>query len=74
MIRAIRAFSPSSARREFRQLGERYLQASRAYRRGKPYFIDKMPNNFRHLGLIHLMLPQGEDHRRAARADRLLLQ
>jgi hypothetical protein len=27
------------------------------YRRGKPHFIDKMPNNFRHLGLIHLMLP-----------------
>ena len=25
--------------------------------RGKPRFIDKMPNNFRHIGLIHLMLP-----------------
>ncbi|HVH83919.1 MAG TPA: sulfotransferase, partial [Steroidobacteraceae bacterium] len=24
---------------------------------GRPRFIDKMPNNFRHLGLIHLMLP-----------------
>jgi len=22
-----------------------------------PFFIDKMPNNFRHIGLIHLMLP-----------------
>jgi tetratricopeptide (TPR) repeat protein len=42
---------------EFRPLGEQYLAATRVYRTGKPYFIDKMPNNFRHLGLIHLMLP-----------------
>jgi tetratricopeptide (TPR) repeat protein len=42
---------------EFRRVGERYLQDTRAYRTGKPHFIDKMPNNFRHLGLIHLMLP-----------------
>src|SRR5215510_4258595 len=41
----------------FRTLGERYLTDTRAYRHGKPFFIDKMPNNFRHLGLIHLMLP-----------------
>ena len=26
----------------------------------KPRFIDKMPNNFRHLGLIHLMLPNAK--------------
>jgi tetratricopeptide (TPR) repeat protein len=43
-----------------RQLGELYLQATREYRRGKPYFIDKMPNNFRHLGLIHLILPNAK--------------
>jgi hypothetical protein len=30
---------------------------TRAYRRDRPFFIDKMPNNFRHIGLIHLMLP-----------------
>jgi tetratricopeptide (TPR) repeat protein len=42
---------------EFRRLGERYLNDTRAYRSGKPFFIDKMPNNFRHIGLIHLMLP-----------------
>ncbi|HET7756740.1 MAG TPA: sulfotransferase, partial [Steroidobacteraceae bacterium] len=42
---------------EFRRLGERYLADTRVYRSGKPRFIDKMPNNFRHLGLIHLMLP-----------------
>src|SRR5215831_10873350 len=41
----------------FRQLGERYIMDTWAYRHGKPFFIDKMPNNFRHIGLIHLMLP-----------------
>jgi len=45
---------------DLRQLGERYLQASRVYRRDRPFFIDKMPNNFRHLGLIHLMLPRAK--------------
>jgi len=42
---------------EFRALGEKYLSDTKLYRTGKPYFIDKMPNNFRHIGLIHLMLP-----------------
>jgi tetratricopeptide (TPR) repeat protein len=41
----------------FRRLGERYLELTRAYRNGKPRFVDKMPNNFRHLGLVHLILP-----------------
>jgi tetratricopeptide (TPR) repeat protein len=44
---------------DFRRLGEQYLRDTRAYRAtGRPRFIDKMPNNFRHLGLIHLMLPR----------------
>ncbi len=42
---------------EFVRLAERYLADTLVYRTGKPYFIDKMPNNFRHLGLIHLMFP-----------------
>ena len=42
---------------EFRKLGEQYLADAKAFRHGKAHFIDKMPNNFRHLGLIHLMLP-----------------
>ncbi|WP_233840458.1 tetratricopeptide repeat-containing sulfotransferase family protein [Dyella sp. 2HG41-7] len=45
---------------DFRKLGEKYLRDTRIYRSGKPYFIDKMPNNFRHLGLIHLMLPNAK--------------
>ena len=42
---------------DFRRLGEKYLHDTRVYRTGKARFIDKMPNNFRHIGLIHLMLP-----------------
>jgi tetratricopeptide (TPR) repeat protein len=42
---------------ESRGLGEQYLAGTRCYRHDKPFFIDKMPNNFRHIGLIHLMLP-----------------
>ncbi len=42
---------------EFRRLGEAYLADTLPYRTGKPHFIDKMPNNFRHIGLIHLILP-----------------
>src|SRR5262249_36511520 len=33
----------------FRKLGEGYMNSTRAYRQGKPFFIDKMPNNFRHI-------------------------
>ena len=42
---------------DFRRLGERYLGDTLVYRGGKPFFIDKMPNNFLHVGLIHLILP-----------------
>jgi tetratricopeptide (TPR) repeat protein len=45
---------------ELRQLGEKYIQDTRIYRTDRAYFIDKMPNNFRHLGLIHLILPNAK--------------
>jgi predicted Zn-dependent protease len=45
---------------DFRLLGESYLADTRVYRTGAPFFIDKMPNNFRHVGLIHLMLPNAK--------------
>jgi tetratricopeptide (TPR) repeat protein len=45
------------ASEDFRRLGEKYLDDTRSYRSGKAHFIDKMPNNFRHVGLMHLMLP-----------------
>jgi tetratricopeptide (TPR) repeat protein len=43
---------------DFLRLGDRYIADTRVYRHTeRPFFIDKMPNNFRHLGLIRLMLP-----------------
>jgi tetratricopeptide (TPR) repeat protein len=42
------------------ELGERYMANTRVHRRGTPFFIDKMPNNFQHIGLIHLILPQAK--------------
>jgi tetratricopeptide (TPR) repeat protein len=41
-----------------RECGQRYLDRTRVHRKlGRPFFIDKMPNNFLHVGLIHLILP-----------------
>ena len=45
---------------DFARLGAAYLRDTRVHRSGKPYFIEKMPNNFRHVGLIHLMLPNAK--------------
>ena len=45
---------------QLRAFGEKYLEDTRMFRTGKPFFIDKMPNNFRHLGLIHLVLPNAK--------------
>ncbi len=45
---------------DLRRLGDRYMADTQSYRTGKPLFIDKMPNNFRHVGLIHLILPNAK--------------
>ena len=48
-------------RETFADLGRQYLERTRVQRKtGAPLFIDKMPNNFLHLGLIHLMLPNAK--------------
>ncbi len=44
----------------FINLGQQYIEDTRSHRRGGAFFIDKMPNNFRHIGLIHLMLPNAK--------------
>jgi tetratricopeptide (TPR) repeat protein len=45
----------------FQSLGEDYLTRARIHRKsGKPFFIDKMPNNFQHIGFIHLILPSAK--------------
>ncbi|OYX66927.1 MAG: sulfotransferase family protein [Sphingomonadales bacterium 32-64-17] len=47
------------SRAQAAQLGEGYMAETRVHRRlGRPFFIDKMPKNFWHLGLIHTLLPR----------------
>ena len=51
---AVRELGPA----HLRTLGEDYLGLARVHRRsGAPRFIDKMPNNFPHIGLLSLILP-----------------
>jgi tetratricopeptide (TPR) repeat protein len=46
---------------KLRALGEEYLQRTRIQRRtDRPFFIDKLPNNWAHLPLIHLILPKAK--------------
>ncbi|MCL6620399.1 MAG: sulfotransferase [Thermomonas hydrothermalis] len=46
---------------ELAALGQDYLRRAQVHRReGRPLFIDKMPNNFAHVGLIHLILPNAK--------------
>jgi tetratricopeptide (TPR) repeat protein len=46
---------------DFRKFGERYMADTRIYRqKPRPFFIDKLPDNFRDIGLIHLMLPNAK--------------
>ena len=44
----------------FEQFGQQFIEDTRAYRGTAPYFIDKMPNNFFHIGLIKLILPNAK--------------
>lgn len=41
-------------------LGEQYIEETRIHRQNAPFFIDKMPNNFRHIGLIKTILPNAK--------------
>ncbi len=54
---------------ELTGFGEAYLRDTQIHRKqGTPHFIDKMPNNFRHIGLIHMIMPNATiiDARRGA--------
>jgi tetratricopeptide (TPR) repeat protein len=42
---------------QLKALGEAYINDTRIHRQNAPFFIDKMPNNFRHIGLIKMILP-----------------
>ena len=53
----VRAVAQLSAE-QCRELGERYLAETRIQRKtSRPFFIDKMPNNWLYVGFIHLILP-----------------
>lgn len=54
--RVLRDLEPDQAR----LLGEQYIAETQIHRAGAPYFIDKMPNNFRHIGLIKTILPNAK--------------
>ncbi len=43
-----------------KSFGEAYIADTRMHRKGAPFFIDKMPNNFRHIGLIQLIMPNAK--------------
>lgn len=43
---------------EAQAFGEEFINDTQIHRQGAPFFIDKMPNNFRHIGLIQLILPK----------------
>jgi tetratricopeptide (TPR) repeat protein len=46
---------------DLRSLGELFLERTRIQRKlGRPFFIDKMPNNFWHIGLIRVILPSAK--------------
>jgi len=46
---------------QLRELGEEYLERTRVQRKtGRPFFIDKMPNNYLHVGMIQLILPNAK--------------
>jgi tetratricopeptide (TPR) repeat protein len=56
-------------RDELAEYGEAFIKDTMIHRKANtPFFIDKMPNNFRHIGLIHLILPNAKiiDARRSA--------
>ena len=44
----------------FKRFGEQFINDTQIYRGGSPFFIDKMPNNFLHIGLIRLILPNAK--------------
>jgi tetratricopeptide (TPR) repeat protein len=43
---------------QLQKFADQFIEDTRVHRAGAPHFIDKMPNNFMHIGLIHLILPR----------------
>lgn len=45
---------------DFEKFGDQYLDNTQCHRKSAPFFIDKMPNNFMHIGFIHAILPNAK--------------
>lgn len=45
---------------QFKRFADEFIQDTQCHRADAPYFIDKMPNNFMHIGLIHSILPNAK--------------
>ena len=43
-----------------KEMGKMFIDDTRMHRQDAPRFTDKMPNNFRHIGLIHLIMPNAK--------------
>ena len=52
----VKGFEPQA----WSKLGDKYLASTQKYRSGLPRFIDKNPNNFTYVGLLHLILPNAK--------------
>jgi len=51
----------NAAPEDLKRMGETFLERTRIQRKsGKPFFIDKLPNNWLHVGLIQLILPNAK--------------
>jgi tetratricopeptide (TPR) repeat protein len=45
---------------ERKEMGNRFITDTKMHRDNAPMFTDKMPNNFRHIALIHLIMPNAK--------------
>jgi tetratricopeptide (TPR) repeat protein len=48
-------------KKDWKAYGQQYIEETRRFRAtGRPFFADKLPNNFAHVGLLHLILPNAK--------------
>ena len=50
----------SLTQKQREDFGKQFIEDTRMHRKDAPMFTDKMPNNFRHIGLIHLIMPNAK--------------
>ena len=50
----------SLTQKQREDFGKDFINDTRMHRNDAPMFTDKMPNNFRHIGLIHLIMPNAK--------------